>query len=180
MIKIYINAAHTSFSPGGVWGERTEHEDMLKFTRMLSIELERDPDISCKVFTGDLRKKFTGYDVVLSFHRGTNIKNSEKHGAQVFVQENASADIQYEAFRLLESISSEKYFRMLGVHTATSKNIPASINHTGCERTFLFHIGFIDSQRDNRLFDSCYEELARELSERIKEVFKEEKNEDNT
>lgn len=159
---------------------RTEYGDMMKFTRMVAMELDRCPDVNCQVFTGNLKKNFSENDIVLSFHRGSNYKNCEKHGASVFVREDASADIQYEAFRLLSSICEDDYFRMLGVHTVSERSAFQSINSTGCDRTFVFCIGYIDSAKDNRIFDAYYEILAEKLAKRIKEVFKEEKNDDNT
>ena len=181
MVKnIYINAAHTSYSPGGVWGARTEHSDVLKFARMLHMGLERDKSISVQMFTGDIRRRsFSEDDTVIVLHRASNEKNSFSYGARVTVPEEASSDIQYEAYRLLMSICGERLFRMKGVHTGSESHCRNSINTLGTNRVFLFDLGYIDSYTDNRIFDKCYEVMAERLSEKIKEILKEEKDEDN-
>ncbi len=180
MVNVYINAAHTSFSPGGVWGDRTEHNDVLSFARMLAIELERDKNISCEYYTGNCRKGFSDEDIVLILHRGSNIKNCNKYGCDVTVQRDADAKTQYEAFRLLESLGGEKGFRLRGVHTNTEKTAFGRMEETGSKRTFLFKLGYIDSSEDNRIFDRNYIYLAERLSEKIKEVFGGDNNETDT
>lgn len=180
MKNVYINAAHTSYSPGGVWGARTEHSDVLKFGRMLHMGLQRDKSISVQMFTGDIRRRsFSADDIVIILHRASNMKNSFSYGARVTVPEEASSDIQYEAYRLLMSICGENFFRMKGVHTEGRLHLRNSINTLGTCRVFLFDLGYIDSWKDNRIFDKFYENMAERLAEKIKEILKETKDEDN-
>ncbi len=177
MVNIVINASHTSYSPGAVWGERNEHSDVLKFARFLSFELERDPDINCIYHTGDCKSGYNDKDVVLILHRDSNCKNCNSYGCSITVQKNASADIQYEAYRLLGSLGGDRGFRIKGVHTNTDKTPFKRMENTGTKHTFLIKLGFIDSWTDNKIFDTDFEFLAEKLAAELKEIFKGDTNE---
>lgn len=181
MKKIYVIAAHSPYSPGGMCQGRTEHEDSLKFARMLHMNLERDKGLEVKLLKGDTRRlSFSEEDTVIVFHRASNMKNCASYGARAFVTPSADAEIQYDAFRLLESICGDHFFRMKGVHTETKSDFRNSINSLGTDRVFLFDLGYIDSYKDNRVLDRYYELLADRMGKKLREILKERENEDNT
>lgn len=177
MINVLINAAHTSFSPGAVWGARNEHSDVLRFGRFLSFELDRIKDIHCECYTGSCKKAYSSDDIVIILHRGSNNKSCEAYGCDITVCEDADAQIQYEAYMLLESLTGEGGFRYRGVHTNTCSSPFRQMEKTGCKRTFLIRLGFIDNFRDNRIFDNSYEQLAQSLAQKINEIIKGDTNE---
>lgn len=178
-MKIYINAAHTPCSPGAVYGGRIEHNDVLSFSGVLCEKL-KNTDFEYELFTGYEKSEAVSEDsAVLIFHRGTAYKNAVSRGASVTVGGDASALIQYEAYLLLEAVHKAGGFRYLGVHTVTSDYPHRFIEKTGTARTFLFDLGFIESEEDNRLFDSHKDKIARALVNKLTEIYKEGKYEDS-
>ena len=86
MVNVFINAAHTSFSPGAMIYGRTEHSDVLAFARMLSMELERYEGIKCEYYTGNCRKGYSDEDIVIILHRGSNSGNDNTYGCDITVK----------------------------------------------------------------------------------------------
>ncbi len=178
-MKVYIKAAHSDFSPGAVFYGRREYDDVLKFGRLIKKYLEAKFGISAELYSGHEPEEMTEDDLLIVLHRGSNMKNSEKYGACVTVKSNASADIQYHAYRLLMGICGKRGFRYGGVHVFTEKNPHKSFERSKPQKAFLFMIGFIDSAKDNRIFDNEDSFLAYQLSFRISEIIKESENEDH-
>ncbi len=176
-MKIYLNAAHTPYSPGAVYGGRNEHEDVLSFSgKVKNSLLERGFDT--EIFIGyDKPQSVNEDDVVIIFHRGTAYKNALTKGASVTVKEDASCGVQYEAFLLLEALCQASGFYYKGVHTVTPDYPHLFVERTGTDRSFLFELGFIESEEDNRLFSEYKEKTARALADRITEIYKEGKYE---
>lgn len=171
MVNVFINAAHTSFSPGAMIYGRTEHSDVLAFARMLSMELERYEGIKCEYYTGNCRKGYSDEDIVIILHRGSNSGNDNTYGCDITVKSTADAATQYDAFRLLQSLGGEKGFRLKKVHVNTGKSPFRQMEETGSEKTFLVKLGYIDSYKDNSIFDKNLLKLAQSLAEKINEVF---------
>lgn len=177
MKKIYLYAAHTPFSPGGMCNCRTEHEDVLRFAQLLSHSLRRAGFEEVSLLRGNIRECEDKDAVVLIFHRDYNEGNSFSHGARVYVPDSAGCETQYEAYRLLESLSRFGGFRYKGVHFPISRKGFCSLEKTGCEKTFLFTLGYIDSARDNKIFDERTALLSDELCEELCDILKEKKYE---
>ncbi len=176
MVNVFINAAHTSFSPGGVIYGRTEHSDVLEFARLLSAALIRTDGICCESYTGNCRKGYSDSDIVIILHRGSNVGNDNTYGCDITVKSTADADTQYDAFRLLQSLGGEKGFRLKGVHVNTRKSPFRQMEETGSKNTFLIKLGYIDSYKDNKIFDSNLLHLTESLAKKINEIFGGENN----
>ena len=179
MRKIYINAGHLAYSPGGVYKGRREHSDVLRFSSLLERELKKE-GISAVLYEGPLGDGFNENDIILSFHRDSNMKNEESHGAYVTLPADADASVQYDAFRLMSGLCSDGGFKYRGVHTYTKKCPHKSICKTGTPFTFVFTLGFMDNDRDNDILDNKSPSLIRELAGCLKEIEKEAENENNS
>lgn len=169
MRKIYVWAAHTSYSPGCMCGGRNEHSDVLKFAKAVVSELKRYGDIEVELRTGNVKPVCEKDAVLLIFHRDYNEENDTSHGCRVYVQRAASAQIQYEAFRLLTALCRGG-FRYKGVHEGYYRKGFEFIENTGCDRTFLFTLGYLDSEKDNRILDKRSEFLCRSLCDELENV----------
>ncbi len=179
-MTVYINASHSSYSPGGVWKNRSEHKDALAFSEKLRKELSKNESIRCVLFEGKLRDDFSENDIVLSFHRDSNMKNCCSYGAKVLVKGNSDAGVQYDGFRLLEALCSENGFRYKGVHTFSDKWHIKSIEKSVCPNVFVFFLGYIDSERDNRVLDGFSDSLIKGFAAVFYKIIKERKNEADT
>ncbi|MBR3767933.1 MAG: hypothetical protein IKL10_06815 [Clostridia bacterium] len=161
-----------------MWGKRTEHKDAVRFSEKLKRELLKY-DICCEIFSGSIWNGFSNDDMILSFHRDGNMKNTEKYGASVLVPKNADAEIQYDAFRLLSALTGDMGFRNRGVHTFTEKSPFKSIEKSGSRNTFIFTLGFMDKDCDNRILDKNSDVLVKLFAYRLNKILKERENEDN-
>lgn len=180
MKKIYLYAAHTSFSPGGMLEGRTEHGDTLRFCRFLAEYLKSTGIADVGILKGNIRPCPDKDAFVIIFHRDYNEGNDRSYGAAVYVAEDADCTVQYTASRLLESISRNGGFRYKGVHFGKNRCGFSELEKTGCKNTFLLTLGYIDSQRDNFILDEKISFLAEALCEEITDILKETEYENRT
>lgn len=181
MSVIYLNAAHTPRSPGGVWQGATEHGECLHFCNILkNALLEQCPRLDVRVVTGNFPFPCVMHDDLLFiFHKGINGKNQNRHGAQIFVKDTDSADTQYKAYSLLKALCGE-YIRYLGVRIATGSTPFRFFVNTPTENAYLIMAGFIESARDREALMRHGTQAAAALSREILKIYKEKKDEDNT
>ena len=178
-MTVYINPAHTRHSPGGCFGGRREYEDNRTLAEAVIRELSSRLPVS--LTEGNLREHtFSGDDILLVLHRGVPDKGDKKRGAFITVGENADSAVQYDAYRLLCSITGAGGFRYGGVHTLTDKSPFRQFGAVPLKRKYLLSAGCIDSEEDNGVFCGNTEALAKSLAAVIKEICKEAENEDNT
>ena len=182
MMNIYINAAHTAFSPGGCFAGRTEYNDSCSFGQMvvneLKVLLPRTPLHFIKG-NGDY-SGFSENDRLIVLHRGTASRGEKQKGAFVTVAENADAQVQYEAYRMLDSITGAEGFRFLGVHTASDRCPLRRFREAVLPHRYVLTAGYVDNDEDNEIFDKSSPALARKLAAAISEICKETENEDKT
>lgn len=179
-MDVYIIVAHSPHSPGGVWGERNEYSDSLRFSLLLKKELREKKGVDVKILYSREYDSIPENALVLSFHRDGNMKNCESKGAKAFVSESASAKTQYDAYRLLESITGEKGFCYKGVHTNGKKAGFKRILEKNPLSSFVFTLGFMDMESDNAFFDKNISSLAKAFSLKLYEIIKERENETDT
>lgn len=169
MPVIYLNFAHTVSSPGGVSGRRTEYSDSKRLCLALKRELLKiDGSLDVRLLGGRIQNRIMkSEDMLLVFHRGTSLKNEVTFGADILVKSDADAVCQNEAYELLDSICENAGFRYRGVHTYTRYSPFLSFECSVPERAYLLRVGFIDSESDNRLFDSFLDSSVGSLARSI-------------
>lgn len=179
---IYLNPAHSPRSPGGVFCGRTEHGDSLELCRALKRELLlKDGTLPVEIVPDSTDFScMSEDDMLFVFHRGTSYKSSPVSGAEIYVKEAASADIQYDAYRVLSCLCGDKGFRYRRLHTLTGKSPFLRFGAAAPRRAFLLKTGYIDSAGDNGIFDRELKYLAQSLAREIYGMYKERKYEDNS
>lgn len=173
MKDVYIITAHSPHSPGGVWGDRSEYADSLKLSLAVKKELQSLFGIDAKIIYG---REYSGIPedaFVFSFHRDGNMKNCRKTGASVYVNEKASANVQFDAFRFLECFTGNGGFRYLGVHTSGKGGAFRRMFSCLGMNTFVFTLGFMDEESENLLFDENLCDFARLFADTLYEILKE-------
>lgn len=179
MSVIYLNAAHTPYSPGGVYKGINEHEESLRLCGLIRESLlALDGRLQVEITAGNSPAAGDD-DLLFVFHKGNNMKNECRSGALIFVKESASAEIQYRAFRLLCALCG-KGLSYRGVHTATKKSPFCSFINTIPENAYLVMAGFIESDRDNSLLFHRAGEISLDLAGEILKIYKEKTDEDKT
>lgn len=180
MRVINLNNGHTPFSPGGVFGGRTEYGECEKLIDALYRKIKAlDPSIEIRLTNGTSGIREKANEMLFVFHKGTHLKNEINTGACVFVGSRADAKAQYEAYRILDSICSDGGLRYRGVHTVTDKSPFRAFLRYAPESAYLIKAGFIDNEEDNLLCDREFHRFAGKLSEIIVKIYKEKINEDN-
>lgn len=173
MRKVYVWAAHTSFSPGAMTAERNEHADVLRMAKFIVARLNVCEGIHAVLLTGNVKSVAERDALVLVLHRSFNEGNDRSYGAEIFTKKDADAKVQYAAYRLLESICRTGLFRYKGVHECTAHKGFENLNLAECENAFMITLGFIDSSRDNLILDRHISRLGDNLCEKIIEIIKE-------
>ena len=181
MPVIYLNAAHTHRSPGGVWGGVTEHGECLRLCNALKSTLNMlAPRLEVRVTEGNfIFPPVKNGDMLLIFHKGINEMKENKHGAGILVKSDADAAYQYRAFRLLTALCGDS-LRYRGVHTATDGSPFGFFVNTPAREAYLITAGYIESERDTEAVNQGLRAIALRLSQEIIKIYKEKANEDNT
>ncbi len=177
MMNVFINNPHTRCSPGGVWGERTEYADIGRFLNRLYGETEKYGGVNCIMSNFVKIPEIGENDIFLSFHRNSNMKNRDASGAAVMVKSESGEAVQYKAYRLLEALCGEGGFRYKGVHTFTDLSPFKSVEKSTSPFTFLFTLGYIDNEGDNRVFDGFSSKHIKNFADKLNEIIKETENE---
>lgn len=169
---INLNNGHTPLSPGGASGGRTEYSECARL-----IEAVRRYLTGADVKITEGTDGYSPEGLLLIFHKGTSEKNSPTRGAEIFVPENASAQAQYRAYRLLCALCSEGAYRYKGVHTLHGKSPFLKMRTLGNENAYLIKAGYIDCREDNEISDRECDRIASALSQEIMKIYKEKTNE---
>ena len=169
---INLNNGHTPLSPGGVSGGRTEYSECARL-----IEAVKKGLTGAGVIVTEGTGGYTRDGLLFIFHKGTSMKNAPKRGAEIFVPENASAENQYNAYRLLSALCNDNAFRYRGVHPLTGSSPFGAMRTLGNENAYLIKAGYIDFPRDNEIWDRECEHIASALSQEIMKIYKEKTNE---
>lgn len=169
---IILNNGHTPLSPGAVYQGRTEYLESRRLIEAVERELS---GFDVKITEG--REGYSPKGHLFIFHKGISERNERKSGAEVLVPENASSDTQYRAFRLLEGVCGCTGLRYRGVHPVAQSSPFNTLRTLPSENAYLIKAGFIDSEKDNLLFDEALSHTARAIAGEIMRISKEGTNE---
>ena len=155
--KIVLDAGHGGEDPGAVYKDRKEKDDNLKLTLAVGKILEengvdvvytRTTDIYQTPFEKAKAANEAGADFFISFHRNSSSKPEQYNGVEVLVYDKKG--IKYQMAQNILGALGE-----LGVLRRTK--MPA----------LLIETGFINSEKDNQLFEKKFEEIARSIADAI-------------
>lgn len=170
---IIIDAGHGGFDNGASYNGRLEKEDNLRLALAVGKQLEEDgfPVVYTRtedVYQQPVRKaeiaNESGADYAVSFHRNAAATPNLYNGVQTLVYETDS-----EAGTLAKNVNDKMVgvgFRDLGV--VERKNL-AFLRRTKMP-AILIEAGFIDSDKDNALFEQRFDELVKAIASGIEET----------
>ena len=164
-VKIYLDAGHGGKDPGACNGSRKESSDVLRLTKAVGAKLvkagfdvkyDRTTDTyhSPSDKAGKANKSGAAY--FFSFHR--NCSNSKANGYEtLYYSKSDKKDKLRKGFaagmaRCGFLIRADKQRTNLAVLRKT--NMPA----------LLLEVGFIDSKKDNKIFDQKFDLIAKEIA----------------
>ena len=168
--SIMIDAGHGGNDPGAVYKGRREKDDNLDLAmevgRILS---ENGVDVLYTRTTDDYISPFerarlaneAKVDFFISFHRNSSPEVNQYNGVEVLVYDKNG--IKYEMAQNIVGALGELGFQELGV-----KERPGLVVLRRTKMpALLIETGFINSEKDNQLFDEKFKEIAKSIADAI-------------
>ena len=168
--KIYIDPGHGGSDPGAVEEGRMEKDDVLQLalkvgelleTAGLDVEYTRVTDIYEMPYKKAQDANEANADFFVSIHRNSSPYPNQYTGVESLVRNRYG-----EAARLAENINTrleQVGFENQGVNERTDL---AVLNQTQMPAVLL-ELGFINSDADNQLLDTRFQEIAGAVAEGI-------------
>lgn len=171
MGKVIFDYGHGGKDSGAVYKGRKEKDDNLKLGKDIKRKLESygvivdetrkaDEYVSLQERCNIANKK--DYDYFISFHRNSFVGKAE--GVETYVYTTKTP----QAFKLATLINdgiSSIGFKNRGVKTGNFK-----VLRDTKAKAILIEVGFISSDKDNKLFDSKYNEIVEVITKAILKV----------
>ena len=154
--KIMLDAGHGGADPGAVYEGRQEKDDTLRLTMAVGkiledngvdVEYTRTTDVFQTPFQKATIANQSGADYFISFHRNSSERPNQYTGVETLVYNKSG--IKYELAQNILGALGELGFREIGV-----KERPGEM-------------GFINSDKDNQMFDEKFDEIAQAIASAI-------------
>ena len=168
--KNVLDAGHGGEDPGAVYKDRKEKDDNLKLTLAVGKILEengvdvvytRTTDIYQTPFEKAKAANEAGADFFISFHRNSSSKPEQYNGVEVLIYDKKG--IKYQMAQNILGALGELGFRELGV-----KERPGLVVLRRTKMpALLIETGFINSEKDNQLYEKKFEEIASSIADAI-------------
>ncbi len=169
--KIIIDAGHNGLSdPGAVYNGRRESDDVLRLAQAVGEILSRNGYDIDYTRTGDINQSVVqkaqlannaGADLFVSLHRNMASYPGQYNGVQTLIYDRSGIKQQ-----MAENINSNLEgvgFKNINVETRPDL---AVLRRTQMP-ALLVEVGFIDSEKDNQIFDSRFNEIAQAIADGI-------------
>ena len=173
-VDIILDAGHGGFDNGATYRGRAEKDDVLRLTLDVGQQLEKDGYSVAYIRTEDVyespyrkaeKANQTGGEIFISFHRNSGVEENLYNGVQALVYSTEGK----EAGALGEAINEN--LEKLGFQNLGVEAIPDLIVlHRTQMPAVLMEVGFINSDKDNELWDEKYTEIVREIVSGIEET----------
>lgn len=170
MATVILDAGHGGDDPGAVYLERLEKDDNLRLTLAIGELLKQSGTNVIYTRTEDIYKtparkaaegNASGADYFISIHR-----NSSPYANQYAGVESLVYDRYGKAQQMAENINRQLErtgFANQGIHER--KNL--AVLHQTQMPSVIVEVGFINTERDNLLFDSRFSEIAQAIADGI-------------
>lgn len=169
--KIILDAGHGGETdPGAVYQGRQEKEDNLRLAKAVGEILQqngidvvytRTTDVYQTPFEKAKTANEAGGDLFISFHRNSSPSANQYDGAQVLVYKNDG--IAGEMAENILGALGEAGFKELGVEERPGLVVLRKTKMPA----ILIETGFINSEKDNQIFDENFEEIAQGIADAI-------------
>lgn len=174
--KIVIDAGHGGKNPGAVYQGRRESDDALRLAMAVGNIMEengydviytRTTDATQSVGQKAAIANEEGADLFLSIHRNAADYPGQYDGIQTLLYDDSG--LKKKIAERINANLEALGFRNIGVDIRPNLVV---LNSTRMP-ALLVEAGFIDSDKDNQLFDSRFQALAQAIAEGIMETLEE-------
>ncbi|MBE6678292.1 MAG: hypothetical protein E7597_05820 [Ruminococcaceae bacterium] len=161
---IIIDPGHGGSQPGACYGSRQEKDDTLNMSLRLGEILEsigytvaftRIEDVDDGLMSRAAKVNAGDFDLFICIHR--NSYNSSANGIEVLYETDDSLDKGY-AQAVLDEFVALNLFTNRGLKPRD--NLVVTNNASDSVPTILVELGFIDTEKDNTLFDTYFDDIA--------------------
>ena len=168
--KIILDAGHGGADPGAVHEGRQEKDDTLRLTMAVGkileengvdVEYTRTTDVFQTPFQKATIANQSGADYFISFHRNSSEKPNQYTGVETLVYNKSG--IKYELAQNILGALGELGFREIGVKERPGLVVLRRTNMP----SVLVEMGFINSEKDNQMFDEKFDEIAQAIASAI-------------
>ncbi len=171
--KIVVDAGHGGSNPGAVYQGRRESDDALRLAMAVGKILEsngydvtytRTSDVTQSVGQKAAIANEEGADLFVSIHRNAGEYPGQYSGIQTLIYDDSG--IKKQIAENIDANLEALGFRNAGVSIRPNLVV---LNSTQMP-ALLVEAGFIDSDTDNRLFDSRFQAMAQAIADGIMET----------
>ena len=171
--KIVVDAGHGGSNPGAVYQGRRESDDALRLAMAVGKILEangydviytRTSDVTQSVGQKAAIANEEGADLFISIHRNAGEYPGQYSGIQTLIYDDSG--IKKQMAEKIDANLEALGFRNAGVSVRPNLVV---LNSTQMP-ALLVEAGFIDSDVDNRLFDSRFQAMAQAIADGIMET----------
>lgn len=165
--KIVLDAGHGGTDPGAVYKERREKDDALQLTLAVGKILEengidvvytRTADVYQTPFEKAKAANDAKADYFISFHRNSSPDDNQYQGVEVLLYDKKG--IKYEMAQNILGALGEVGFREIGVKERPGLVVLRKTRMPA----LLIEAGFLNSDKDNRIFDEKKDEIAKAIA----------------
>lgn len=173
MALVVLDAGHGGANPGAMYGDRKESEDALNLVLAIGPILEasgidvyytRTTDIFETPYQKAQEANETGADYFVSIHRNSSPYPNQYSGIESLVY-NRYSRAGVLAFNINEQLEQVGFIN-LGVNERPNLIV---LNSTQMPAV-LVEVGFINTDADNYLFDTRFDEIAQAIADGIIET----------
>ena len=176
MAKIVVDAGHGGSDFGAVFQGRREKDDNLRLALAVGRILENNGQEVVYTRTGDVYQtpaqkaafaNDAGADYFVSIHRNSSPMPGQYSGAESLVYRNSGVPAQ-----MAENINSgleEAGFQNIGV----SERPGLAVLRRTRMPAVLVEAGFINNERDNRIFDEAFDDIAQGIADGLLQAIRE-------
>lgn len=168
--KIMLDAGHGGADPGAVYEGRQEKDDTLRLTMAVGkiledngvdVEYTRTTDVFQTPFQKATVANQSGADYFISFHRNSSERPNQYTGVETLVYNKSG--IKYELAQNILGALGELGFREIGVKERPGLVVLRRTNMP----SVLVEMGFINSEKDNQMFNEKFDEIAQAIASAI-------------
>ncbi len=160
---VYLDAGHGGYDNGATGYGRKEKDDNLKLTLAVG-DILQDLGVDVgytrveDVYDSPLRKaqlaNEADADLFVSIHRNASTYNNRYNGVQTLIYDETG--LKKEIADAINEALEEVGFKNIGTEARTDL---AVLKRTEMP-AMLVEVGFIDSEKDNQIFDESFDEMA--------------------
>lgn len=168
--SIMIDAGHGGQDSGAVYNNRMEKDDNLNLAMAvgdilakngIDVLYTRTTDVYQTPFEKARIANQSGADYFISFHRNSSPSANQYDGVEVLVYDKKG--VKYEMAQNIVGALGELGFREIGVEARPGLVV---LRRTRMP-ALLVETGFINSDKDNKLFDEKFQEIAQSIADAI-------------